>query len=210
MINITNKEEKNSFIGICLGSNNVTETAVAILDKSLNIITLDKLFSLTDIKYFFDTQVGRKQSLVCVTIPKNDTMISSKWKYLARTYHPVNLNSKIKNHDAWANRFSTRASDFLLEQQAEGLDMFRCDIDNLKKELASCYSFQDRTPIDCKTLQITLRSKFQIPNLPNNMLPVSQLEAILCAYFARMIVLGEEGKDFRELYEFCHMKVYGI
>ena len=68
----------------------------AILDKDLNIIKLDKLFSMQDIKYFFETLTGKKQSLVFATIPKNEVMISSKWKYQSRTYHPVNLNSRIK------------------------------------------------------------------------------------------------------------------
>ena len=36
---------------------------------------------------------------------------SSKWKYLSRVYHPVNLNSHLKNRDSWADRFSYKGTD---------------------------------------------------------------------------------------------------
>ena len=210
MLTLTNKTSKISFIGVNLGANNVLETAVAILDKDLNIITLNKIYTMQDIKYFFDNLPGKKECMVTISIPENEIMISSKWKYLSRTYHPVNLNSSIKNIDDWADRFSPRGSEYFMELKNNGLDIVRCDIDNLKKQVGLCYSFRDRTPIDCKTLQITLRSKLNIKNLPANMLPVSQLEAILCAYLSRQIIFGEEDKDFTELYEYCDMKVYGI
>ncbi len=210
MLTLTNKTSKISFIGVNLGANNVSETAIAILDKDLNIITLNKVYTMQDIRYFFDNLPGKKECMVTISIPENEIMISSKWKYLSRTYHPVNLNSSIKNVDDWADRFSPRGSEYFTELQQNGLDIVRCDIDNLKKQLGLCYSFRDRTPVDCKTLQITLRSKLNIQNLPANMLPVSQLEAILCAYLSRQLIFGEENKDFSELYEYCDMKVYGI
>ena len=194
MLTLTNKTSKISFIGVNLGSNNVSETAVAVLDKDLNIITLNKIYTMQDIKYYFDNLPGKKECMVTISIPENEIMISSKWKYLSRTYHPVNLNSSIKNVDDWADRFSPRGSEYFMELQKNGLDIVRCDIDNLKKQVGLCYSFRDRTPIDCKTLQITLRSKLNIKNLPANMLPVSQLEAILCAYLSRQIIFGEEDK----------------
>ena len=210
MLTLTNKTSKISFIGVNLGSNNVSETAVAVMDRDLNIITLNKLYTMQDIRYYFDNLPGKKECMVAISIPDNEIMISSKWKYLSRTYHPVNLNSPIKNIDDWADRFSPRGSEYFTELTQNGLDIVRCDLDNLKKQLGLCYSFRDRTPIDCKTLQITLRSKLNIKNLPSNMLPVSQLEAILCAYLSHSIIFGEENKDFTELYEYCDMKVYGI
>ena len=92
---IKNKDLKTSFIGISLAGLSTIESAVAVLDKNLNIIMLDKLFSMSDVKYFLDNYPGKQNALILVSVPENEVMISHKWKYSSRTYHPVNLNKKI-------------------------------------------------------------------------------------------------------------------
>ena len=47
-------ENKLYFVGISLGSCSTNETGVAIIDKNLNIITLDKLFSMEDVRFFLN------------------------------------------------------------------------------------------------------------------------------------------------------------
>ena len=54
---IKNKESKISFIGISLGGLSTTESAVAVLDKNLRVILLDKLFAMNDVKYFLNNFV---------------------------------------------------------------------------------------------------------------------------------------------------------
>lgn len=205
-----NKQEKLSFVGISLSSTTTTESAAAILDKNLKIITLDKLFSMQDVQFFLDNLPGKKNSIIVVSIPENETMISSKWKFNSRNYHAVNLNSPIKNTDSWATRFSTRGCEYFSELKAKNLDIFRFDIDNAKKSIGYCSPFKDRTPTDCKSIQNTLKMKFGMRELPTNMLPVAQLEAILGACLAQTIANKEENEDYKKLYEYCDIDVLGF
>ncbi len=205
-----NHQEKLSFIGISLSSTSTSESAAAILDKDLKIITLDKLFSMQDVQYFIDNLPGKRNSIILVSIPENETLINSKWKYNSRCYQPVNLNSPIKNRDNWADRFSTRGCEYFEEVKAKDIDIFRFDIDNVKKSLGYFAPFKHRTPTDCKSIQNTLKIKFGMREIPSNMLPVSQLEAILGACLAHSIAYGEENTDYKKLYEYCNMDVLGF
>lgn len=187
-----------------------TESAVAVLDKDAKIIKLDKLFTTQDLEFFIENLPGKKNSIIMVSIPENETMISSKWKYNSRNYQPVNLNSKIKNTDDWANRFSNRGSDYLLELKSKDIDVFRYDVNNVKKAVGYCTPFKERTPIDCKALQNTLKIKLNMRELPANMLPVAQLEAILGAYLARCLVIDDEEYQYKKLFDFNNIEVIGF
>lgn len=210
MTTISNKNEKMAFIGISLSSMTTAESAAAILDKDLKIITLDKLFSIQDVEFFLRNLPGKRQSVVTVSIPENETMIGSKWKYNSRTYQPVNLNSPIKNTDNWAERFSTRGCEIITELKENGLDIYRFDLDNVKKQMAYCEAYKNRTPTDCKAIQNTLKIKYNMRELPTNMLPVAQLEAILGAILSHTIATGEEDLDYRKLYDFNDVEVLGF
>ncbi len=205
-----NKQDKIAFVGLSLASTATTESAAAIIDREMNIITLDKLFSMQDVQFFLNNLPGKKNSIIVVSIPENETMISSKWKYNSRTYQPVNLNSPIKNNDDWTNRFSTRGSDFFLELSQNNTDIYRYDIVNTKKALGCSSAFKDRTPTDCKSIQNTLRISCGMRELPTNMLPAAQLEALLGACLAHKIATGEEFVDFKKLYTYEKLNVIGF
>ena len=207
---IKNKQDKLTYIGISLGGTSNMESAAAILDKNLNIIKLDKLFSMQDVEFFIDNLPGKANSVINVSIPENETMISCKWKYASRTYHAVNLNSNLINKDDWTNRFSSRGSEYLLETKNKGIDIIRYDIDNVKKEIGFCAPFKNRSPIDCKAIQNSLKMKFKIKELPSNMLPVAQLEAILGAILACTITNGVENEDYKRLYTYNDIDVLGF
>ena len=53
------QNNKLFFVGISLGSNTSIESGAAVLDTNLNIITLDKLFTIDDVKYMLDNFVGK-------------------------------------------------------------------------------------------------------------------------------------------------------
>ena len=72
------------------------------------------------------------------------------------------------------------------------------------------YAFRERTPVDCKALQDTLRIKYNMRELPVNMLPVAQLEAILGAILAQMIVVGSNDFECRIIGEYETMPVLGV
>ena len=189
---IKNKDEKFSFLGISLGGSSTTESAVALIDRSSHIIMLDKLFSVTDIKYYLNNFAGKENAVILVSIPENETMLSNKWKYNSRTYDLVNFDVKMINKDDWTNRFSSRGSEYFRELSEQGIDIYRFDIENMKKVFGNLYVYKDRTPIDCKVLQETLRMKYNMYELPFNMLSAAQLEALLGAVLARMLVIKSD------------------
>ena len=206
----TNNQKKLSYIGISLSPTATTESAAAILDENLKIITLDKLFSMQDVQYFIDNLPGKRNAIILVSIPENETLINSKWKYNSRCYQPVNLNSPIKSTDNWTERFSNRGCEYFEEIKNNNIDIYRFDIDNVKKSMGYFAPFKHRTPTDCKSIQNVLKIKFGMREIPSNMLPVSQLEAILGACLAYKISSGEENIDYKKLYEYNNMDVLGF
>lgn len=206
---IKNKDSKVSFIGISLSGLITIESAVAVLDRNLNIIMLDKMFSISDIKYFLENFAGKDNAVIMVSIPENEIMLGSKWKYNSRTYDLVNFDKKMINRDDWTNRFSSRGSEYFKELKDKGTDIFRFDIENMKKIYGNCYAYRERSPIDCKALQDTLRIKYQMHDLPVNMMPVAQLEAILGAILAQMTVVKNDF-ECKKLGDFEGMEIIGI
>lgn len=188
-INNIDFDNKMFFVGISLGSCSTNETGVAIIDRSLNIITLDKLFSMEDVRFFFRRMVGKQNAIINVALPENPQMLNAKWKLLAREYQLVQSSALINQDSDWIKRYSNRGCDHLSELKEQGIDIFRYDIRELKSSLGLAGVYKDRTPVDCKALQSALKYKFNFKELPSNMLPVSQLEAILGAYLG-IILLG--------------------
>ncbi len=207
---IKGKDLKTSFIGISLGGLSTIESAAAVLDRNLKIITLDKLFSMSDVKYFLDNYAGKRNSVILVSVPENEIMLSSKWKYNSRTYDIVNLDNKMMNTDGWTNRFSTRGCEYFKELSNRGIDIFRFDIENMKKIFGNCCAYRERTPADCKALQDTLRIKYNMYELPVNMLPVAQLEAILGAFLAHMCSEGSDEFECKQVGTYEELPVLGI
>ncbi len=207
---IKDKESKISFIGISLGSLSTIESAVAVLDRDLNVIMLDKLFSMSDVNYFIDNFAGIKNAIIMVSIPENEVMISSKWKYNSRTYDLVNFDHEMKNTDDWTRRFSTRGCEYFKELKNKGIDIFRFDIENLKFAFNNGMAFRERTPSDCKALQDTLRIQFGMRELPVNMLPVAQLEAIMGAFFANSLVIEKQGFICKQIGEYASLPILGV
>lgn len=200
--------DKKTFIGISFSSIPSTESAIAVLDENLNIISTDKAFSLHDIINYLNSLSGIKNSLINISMSKNEIMIGSKWKYVSRIYHPVNLNSRIKNNDGWANRFSKKGTETFKELKSSGYDIFRFDIHNAKMAFGCNSAFLERSPADCKALQFGLREKLNMHTLPSNMLPVSELEAILGAYLGYCYAM--ENQKCKKLFDFHGLEVIGF
>lgn len=201
-------KDKKTFIGISFSSIPSTESAVAVIDENLNVISMDKMFSLHDIIAFLNSLSGIKNSVIAISMSKNEVMIGSKWKYVSRVYHPVNLNSRIKNLDGWADRFSKKGVDIFKELKSSGYDIFRFDIHNAKMAFGCNEAFLERSPADCKALQYGLREKLNMQTLPSNMLPVSELEAILGAYL--IYCYSMENQKCKKLFDFHGLEVIGF
>lgn len=201
--------QKHFFVGITLASAPTTDTGVAVLDKNLNIITLDKLYSMNDIKFFIDSFPGKQNAVFMVSIPDCPVMLNSKWKILSRPYQLVKTNRLMKNRNDWCERFSNRGADYFKQLQESGIDIFRFDARELKTSLGLMSAYKEHTPIDCKHLQNALRVNFKMRELPNNMIPIAQLEGILGAYLAALMTNGELNHDYKILFDFLGLDVIG-
>ena len=67
-------------------------------------------------------------------------------------------------------------------------------------------NLKERSPSDCKFLQNTLRTEFGFEDLPSNMMPVAQLEAIVGTILAEK-KLNQETK---KIFEFKNIDVINL
>lgn len=178
---------KQTFVGISLGNQSSNDTGVAILDKDLKITTLDKLYTVDDISFFLDNLYGKEDALIVISMADNATLLSHKWKVQSKRYQLVQTTGNIKNVEDWQERFSSRGSEVFMKIKEQGFDVFRFEVADIKMRLGLSGMFKNRSPHDCKFLQNILKTEFNMPELPTNMLPVSQLEAILGAIMAHKI-----------------------
>lgn len=203
-------ENKLYFVGISLGSSSNNETGVAVLDKEGNIVTLDKLFSMEDIRFFLKRFVGKQNAIFNIAIPENPLMLNAKWKLMSRQYQLVKSSELINQDSDWIQRYSHRGCDVFSELRNSGIDVFRYDIHELKSSLGLSGIYKDRSPVDCKALQSALKFRFGFNSLPSNMLPVSQLEAILGAYLGLIMTSNKTGYECKVRSEYKDIPVIGL
>ncbi len=173
----------NYYVGLSLTAGSTLDTGLAVLDDDYNLILVDKLYKMSDVMFFFENFSSLKQSKLCVSLPWDRTLLNGKWRILSKPYQLVATNEHMRNVDNWTQRYSTRGCDFfnsLIEQGVE-VNRFELYLTRQSLHLNSCY--RERTPADCKFLQQILTNEWGI-NLPVNMMPMSQLEAIVGALLA--------------------------
>ena len=123
---MNNTNLKNFYIGLSMGSNSANETGVAVMDKNFKIISLDKLHSMSDIEHYFEILPSKKDSIICISIPENPTMLNGKWKLISRAYQLMRSNALLLNNDKWADRFSTRGCECYNRLKEEGISGVVC------------------------------------------------------------------------------------
>jgi len=172
------------YIGLSLASGSSMDSGLAIFDDSNNLIMVDKLYKMNDIIHFFDNYSSTKDSEICVSMAWDKTMLNGKWRILSKPYQMVLTNKLIPNQDNWTQRYATRGSEYFNSLITQGINLNRFEIYLTRQSmhLNSCYL--ERSPADCKFLQQTLTNEWGI-ELPQNMMPMSQLEAIVGAILAK-------------------------
>ena len=106
-----NKNLKHTFVGISLGPNSNSETGIAILDEHLKIITLDKIFTMDDMHFFFEKFVSKNNAVILVSLTEDATMLNSKWKVLAKIFQMTEQSKdNFPNPQNWLLKYSNRAS----------------------------------------------------------------------------------------------------
>lgn len=122
-------------------------------------------------------------------------MLNAKWKLISRQYQLIQSSDLINHDSEWIQRYSHRGCDFFKELKEQHIDIFRYDIHELKSSLGLSGIYKDRSPVDCKALQSALKHRFGFKDLPSNMLPVSQLEAVLGAYLG--VIMSGYSNDYK-------------
>lgn len=192
MQSLSSKE--NFFIGLSLSNSSNYDSSICVLDRNSNIVLLDKFYSAYDIDYFFETSPYIKNSIVCASIAYDNKMLEGKWRVHSKNYKLMGDYFKI-NKDDWTNRISKRCSETFRKLKENNIKIIRCDINQLRQAYGLCPHFLNRTSIDCKNLQISLKIKFDFTQLPENMLPASGLESIICAMFGMEYVNNIETRE---------------
>ena len=126
---------------------------IRLMDRNFKIVSLDKLYSMNDVVHYFEVLPGKKDAVICVSIPENPAMLNGKWKLISRAYQFMRSNEHLLNHDKWADRYSTRGCECFNLLKEQGIELYRFDLYDLKTYLGLNSLYKDRTPADCKHLQ---------------------------------------------------------
>ena len=184
-------------VGLSLAPSSSVESGIAVREIATGkLIHLDKLFSMNDISLFFENYPSIKNSVICISLPWDNTMLEGKWRILSKPYQLIHSNKNFPNTDNWMQRFSTRGCDLISDLKNKGADISRFEV-YLSRQKFNLYSnFKERSSADCKFLQSTLKNEFGFNELPSNMMPVAQLEAIIGAMLAEEKLKGNTKKIF--------------
>ena len=173
------------YIGMSLSRASTIETGVVVLDEFNKLILVDKLFSMSDVQFFFDNFSSLKQSKVCISLPWDNTLMTGKWRILSKPYQLVTTHKGFLNLEDWLDRYSYRGCDCINKMISNGVDVKRFDLYLSRLKLNLYSNFKQRSPADCKFLQNILKNEFGFEDIPTNMMPAGALEAIVGALVAR-------------------------
>jgi len=187
------QKKANYYVGFSLAPQSTGESAIAILNNKLEVTRLDKLFTFDDIKHFFENFSSLKHSIICVSLPYDNSMLEGKWRLFSKPYTFFS-DSVMVNRGDWLKRFSSRTSDFLGKIKNESLGMYRFEVALTRQALGLKSPYLMHSTHDCQFLQNALKMKFDLRELPSNMLSVAFLEAIVGALSAHKTDLGQSKK----------------
>lgn len=189
-------------VGLSLGPSSSVESGIAVREvQTGNLIHLDKLYSMNDVSLFFENYPSIKNSVILVSLPWDNTMLEGKWRVLSKPYQMIHTLGNFPNKDNWMQRFSTRGSDLLLNLKEQGADISRFEVYLTRQKLNLYSNYKERSSADCKFLQAALKFEYGFEELPANMLPVAQLEAIVGTVLGAKYLENKTCKifDFKEL-----------
>ena len=192
MQNLSSKE--NFFIGLYLANSSNYDSSVCVMDRNSHIILLDKFYFAQDIEYFLENSPYIKNSIICASVAYDNKILEGKWRIHAKNYRMLGEDFKV-NRDNWINRISKRCNGAFLNLSKQGIKVIRTDMDRLRQAYKLQSYYLNGTSIDCKNLQTSMKLKFDFLELPENMLPASSLNAIICSIFAMEYLNNIETKE---------------
>ncbi|DAA95324.1 TPA: hypothetical protein CPT88_06680 [Candidatus Gastranaerophilales bacterium HUM_8] len=195
-------------VGMSLGPSSSVESGVAVREITTGkLIYVDKLFSMSDVQLFFDNYSSIQNSVFCISLPWDNTMMEGKWRVLSKPYQLIHENEdRFLNRDNWMQRFAPRGSELFMKLKEEGADISRFEVYLTRQKFNLYSNFKERSSADCKFLQSALKYEYNFDSLPANMMPVAQLEAIVGC------LLGEEKlkKNTGKIFEFRGLDVINL
>ena len=195
-------------VGLSLGASSSIESGVAVREIATGkLIYLDKLFSMNDVQLFFSNYTNLKNSVICISLPWDNTMLEGKWRVLSKQYQLIHSEKeRFLNRDNWMQRFSTRGADLFLKLFEQGCDISRFEVYLTRQKFNLYSNYKERSSADCKFLQSILKYEYGFNEMPTNMMPVAQLEAIIGTLLAE-----EKLKDNTEnIFEFKGLNVINL
>ena len=195
------------YAGLSLASGSSMDSGVAVLDENNTLILVDKLYKVNDIIFFFDNYGSLKDTKICISLAWDKTLLDGKWRILSKPYQLVASNTHMPNRENWTQRYTTRGSEYFksLTEKGVEIDRFELYLTRQSMHLNSCY--KERSPADCKFLQQTLNFEYGL-ELPVNMLPMSQLEAIVGALLAKETIKNKA--NIKQISTFRGLKVIDV
>ena len=195
------------YVGLSLGANSSVESGVAVREASTGkIIYLDKLFSMSDVELFFNNYTNKKNSIICVSLPWDITMLEGKWRVLSKPYQLINEHKNFLNKDNWMQRFSNRGSELLKSLKNDGSQVYRYEIYLARQKLNLYSNLKEHSSADCKFLQSALKTDYGFEELPSNMMPAAQLEAIVGTLIAERI----NSSSYEKVFNFNDLDVVNV
>lgn len=194
-------------VGLSLGPTSSVESGVAVREiSSGKLIYVDKLFSMNDVNLFFENYPSLKNSIICVSLPWDNTMLEGKWRVLSKPYQLIHSSRKFLNKDNWMQRFSTRGCELLYNLKEKGCNIYRFETYLTRQKFNLYSNFKERSSADCKFLQHALKNEFGFEDLPANMMPVAQLEAIVGTLLAN----EKLNNNTKPIFEFKGLEVINL
>ena len=196
------------YMGISMSMASTIDTGVAVIDSFGKIILIDKLFTMKDIQFFMDNYSSLKQSHIAISLPWDNSMLEGKWRILSKPYQMVRTNENLLNRDNWTQRYSTRGCEYFKTLVDKGIDICRFELYLTRQKLSLSSYFKERTPADCKFLQNALKTEYQFEDIPPNMMPMAQLEALVGAIIMRERANNPD--NIKKIFEFNGIDVINI
>lgn len=196
---IKNKDSKLCFVGVSLGESGSVETGIAVIDRDLNLIRVDKSYNLSDLKTNLAGIAPPESIVACVGMPRNMMMLNGKWRIESKLTQSLKLGNFESSKYNWTQRFSDRGSELCKTFREEGMEVFRYNCYYTKNALMINPPYRSRTPAACKYLQMILEKKLNISGIPSNLIPLPAMNAIIGAHTAWKLATSQENKGFKQI-----------
>lgn len=190
---------KQCFIGISLSPNSQTESGIAVIDKDLNLLRVDKVFNVSDFELLIRNLAPLTSIVVCVDLPRNHIMLNGKWRIESKTTRSFKVNNFENSRNDWTDRFSERGDDLCKILNKLGVDTYRYYCYFAKNQLKLVPPYRSRSPLACKYLQMIIQNNLKISGLPTNLLALSGLDAMVGAYTSWRIAMTQENIGYKQI-----------